>query len=746
MEEPRIELLAPAGSLESGMAAIRAGADALYVGGARFGARAYAESVNSKEQEDPVLSLLRYAHLHGRKVYLTVNTLLKEQELEGELYEYLLPYWQEGLDAVIVQDLGVFSFIKRNFPDLPIHASTQMTITGPDGAGMLEELGAKRVVTARELSLEELKEIRKRTGLEIEAFVHGAICYCYSGQCLLSSLIGARSGNRGRCAQPCRLPYQVESQGKRLSGKDEAYVLNLKDMCTLRSLPRILDAGVYSLKIEGRMKGPLYTAGVTSIYRKYVDLYLEGKKDSWQVDPYDEYVLGQLFDRGGYTEEYLYRHNGRDMIARKEKPAFRAMDPEVAKRLTRDYLESDIKEPVLGQVVLKKGSKAVIELSWKGIQVKASGPVVEEAKSQPMTGEKIAKQLNKTGNALYEFKELSIQADPDIFLPVSALNGLRREGFEALSQAVLKEGKRGRCGEAEVPKDGGKPEEAKGDAIERNDGTPKIHVALLKPELLSQALARKEVSRIYLYAAGVELEMVPKLAQMCRQHSRECYLILPAVFRREARMELEQNFERLENSCLDGYGVCNLDTLAWLRLHKTKKVLEGESSLYVWNREGAAFVRELGISSFTAPAELNERELMQRGMEQTSLVVYGRTPVMISAGCLLNTVAGCTKKPGVLWMRDRKNERFPALNFCKYCYNIIYNAKPVSLLPWVGENGKRGWDQARLLPSALRIDFTLEEESKVQEILERFIRAAKEGAFEPEAFDFTRGHFRRGVE
>ena len=245
-----IEILAPAGSYESLKAAIAAGADAVYVGGNRFGARAYANNFSEEE----LLEAIDYVHLHGKKIYLTVNTLLKEKELERELYSYLLPYYRQGLDAVIVQDSGVLRFVREYFPSFPIHASTQMTITGADGARFMEEQGVERIVTARELSLKEIKEISEKTSLEIESFVHGALCYCYSGQCLYSSLLGGRSGNRGQCAQPCRLPYKVDGK--------TSYVMSLKDLCTVEFIPDLAEAGIYSFKIEGRMKKPEYVAAV----------------------------------------------------------------------------------------------------------------------------------------------------------------------------------------------------------------------------------------------------------------------------------------------------------------------------------------------------------------------------------------------------------------------------------------------------------------------------------------------------
>lgn len=249
------ELLAPAGSFDSLKAAVKAGADAVYIGGSLFGARAYADNPD----QELLLKGIDYCHLHGRALYLTVNTLLKEQELEGQLYDYLLPYYREGLDGVIVQDFGVMSFIRKHFPLLPVHASTQMTVTGVDGAMFLKRHGVQRVVTARELSLEEVQEIIRSTGLEVETFVHGAMCYSYSGQCLFSSMIGGRSGNRGRCAQPCRLPYTLYRGSSAVTSRPQ-YLMSLKDMCAADLLTELTEAGIASLKIEGRMKKPEYTA------------------------------------------------------------------------------------------------------------------------------------------------------------------------------------------------------------------------------------------------------------------------------------------------------------------------------------------------------------------------------------------------------------------------------------------------------------------------------------------------------
>ncbi len=307
-----LEILAPAGSYDIFTADIAAGADAVYLGGDMFGARAYAGNFG----KDELLKALDYAHIRGKKIYLTVNTLLKERELHGLLVDYLAPYYEAGLDAVIVQDMGVFRTVKENFPDLPIHASTQMTVTGSEGAKILERMGASRVVTARELNLAEIKKIHDTCSVEIESFVHGALCYCYSGQCLFSSMNGARSGNRGRCAQPCRMAYDVlHNNGQIINGREEAYALSPKDMCALNILPDVAEAGVYSLKIEGRMKNVTYAAGVTAMYRKYVDMLNEYGKDGYKVSKRDIEELMDMYNRGAFTSGYYNNSKGKSMMS-----------------------------------------------------------------------------------------------------------------------------------------------------------------------------------------------------------------------------------------------------------------------------------------------------------------------------------------------------------------------------------------------------------------------------------------------
>ena len=427
----KTELLAPAGSVESMKAAFCAGADAVYIGGQLFGARAYADNPDSEN----LLKAIRYAHLHGKKLYLTVNTLLKETELEERLADWLKPYYLEGLDAVIVQDLGVLRLIRERFPDLHIHASTQMTAAGALCAGQLASAGVSRLILPRELSLAEISAIHRESGIELEAFVHGALCYCYSGQCLFSSLAGGRSGNRGRCAQPCRMPYSLYDGKKRLAGEREGYLLSPKDLNALELLPQILEAGVYSLKIEGRMKRPEYTAGVVSIYRSYLDRLLAHPEAPYRVSEADQKTLYALFHRKDFTQGYYLQHNGKEMIT-VTAPDPRPEAEEICRLFRERYLGKIQKEKGKGIVRIESGKPAIIEMSACGRSVTVTGDMVSEAKTKPLTEADIRKSMEKTGDAVFEWETLSVITDGQAFCPVSRLNELRRSAFEAMEAAI----------------------------------------------------------------------------------------------------------------------------------------------------------------------------------------------------------------------------------------------------------------------------------------------------------------------
>ena len=733
----RVEILAPAGSYESMTAAINAGADAIYMGGSRFGARAFADN----PEEERLLAAIDEAHLHGCKLYMTVNTLLKEPELE-QLGEFLLPYYQQGVDAVIVQDLGVLAFIKAHFPGLPIHASTQMTITGYHGARMLKELGASRVVTARELSLAEIAGIRDHVDIEIESFVHGALCYCYSGQCLLSSLIGGRSGNRGRCAQPCRLPYEVLQEGKMLNKKEERYVLSLKDLCTLELLPDIIEAGVSSLKIEGRMKSPRYTAGVVSVYRKYVDRYLTGGRDGYKVEAGDKKMLLDLFDRGGFTGGYYRQHNGKNMIALHEKPAFREGNQALFAELDRNYVNKKRQVPIRGTVILEAGKPAKLELhadlvgTAQGISVTVTGAVVETAQNQPLTEEKLLKQIKKTGSSPFYFSGAETSITGRCFVPVQALNELRRAGMEQLAEAMQK------CRRRAAPVAAVKRLSA--EAGEPLSTRPQLalHVSLENPDSFKAAVSHADVSSIYIDAAGFAAETWQTAVAACHQAGKQCVLMLPYIFRTGAEQYFHQNKSQWLAAGFDEVLVRSLEEVDFIKEQGISIPMIYDAGMYGMNHLAAREMVRSGASRLTLPLELNSRELEHLGGAGRELIGYGYLTAMVSAQCIVKTTKGCNMTPQLLMMKDRTGKKLPVKNHCRFCYNTIYNPSPLSLL------GQTELVQ-RINPAVLRLQFTIETPKQAERVIAayaaRFLYDRQEQP--PLALeDFTRGHMKRGVE
>ena len=421
----KVELLAPAGNFAALKGAINAGADAVYLGGEKYGARAYADNFSREE----ICEGIHLAHELGRKIYLTVNTLIKENELNG-IYSFLKPYYECGLDGVIVQDIGALRFIKRHFPFLELHASTQMTITGSYGINILKNEGVSRIVPARELSLGEIKEIKHRTGIEIEAFIHGAMCYCYSGQCLFSSILGGRSGNRGRCAQPCRLPYRI-GNGR------EQYPLSMRDMCTIKLIPQLIEAGIDSFKIEGRMKKPVYAAGVTAIYRKYIDLYYEDP-EHYHVQEKDMEMLNALYIRSEIGDGYYHRHNGKEMISL-DSPAYSPTDEKLMQLIEQEYLEKKPAVDANAEITLIAGKPAELKLNASGVETVCKGAVVQTARRQPLSGDKVVGQIQKSGNSNIRIKDVNVNMQGDVFMPIGDLNELRRNAVFSIERELIRE-------------------------------------------------------------------------------------------------------------------------------------------------------------------------------------------------------------------------------------------------------------------------------------------------------------------
>lgn len=801
----RVEILAPAGSMECLKAAIAAGADAVYTGGALFGARAYAHNLTEEE----LLEAIDYVHLHGRRLYLTVNTLIKDREMEKQMYDYLLPYYRQGLDAVIVQDIGLFRFIRKHFPDLPIHASTQMTLTGVDGAKFLEKEGAQRIVTSRELSMAEVKKIADETELEIESFVHGALCYCYSGQCLFSSFIGGRSGNRGQCAQPCRLLYRTPE------AKRPQYLLSLKDICTLELIPEMIESGIYSFKIEGRMKKPEYAAAVAFQYRKYADLYLKYYEEcpaeedpaayamkKYRVREEDRQMLLDLYNRGGFHTGYYHTQNGREMISLnrpnhagvpavkvvakkgrnvtakaltdlypqdiielpmrkgREKadnytckdavrkgmnvqiPVFadtpfkrdeiwmRTRNSTLIDTLREEFVNGKIKERICGTFRLYPQEKATLTVKCRDAEITVAGEKAQEALSQPMSRERIEKQLRKTGNTEFEFSFLKAEIGEKVFLPMQSLNELRREALETLEKVICE--KYRRSGEVKDP------EEDKTELSMEEEILSGWTASVRTAEQMEVILEEEAIGRIY-----ADCTMFPRIWEkdsyvewITKVHAagKEIYLVMPYIFRERTRKQYEAAYNRIFGAGWDGILIANYESFAFLKEHGYTGRIMTDYNLYEFNQESRKFWKEKGVFEFTAPVELTERELQDLRVKDGEVIVYGYLPMMISAGCIQKTTRGCLKKSGQTTITDRYRNPFVVKNECDYCYNILYNYVPLYL-------GDRMEEVYQIGPGRIRLMFTTERQQEVRQILSAYF----EGKELPEG-TYTRGHWKRGIK
>jgi len=747
-----LELLAPAGSLKTLKAVIHAGADAVYLGGSMFGARAYANNFNEEE----LLEAIRFGHIHGRKIILAVNTLLKEYEL-GQLYDYLRPYYEAGVDAVIVQDMGVMEFIKTHFPNLPIHTSTQMTITNVEGARLLKEQGVERVVTAREMSLEEIQRIHDEVGVELESFIHGALCYCYSGQCLFSSIIGGRSGNRGRCAQPCRLSYEVLQGEKSLTGHHATPILSLKDMCTLPFLYELADHGVYSFKIEGRMKTPEYAAGVVSIYRKYMDSYLDGSRIP--VEKKDIRALLELGNRGGFTNGYYYHHNDSDMLSG-ESASHNKSEGVLQDNIRREYVDTELKEKIKGKLILNKECPAKIEVQYGKIKVSYQGDMVLVAQNRPLTKEVVTEKITKTGNTPFVFENLEVTMDDDIFMPVNQLNQLRRGALEALEEALLKPYERTlpelvETSSAETDRqttgNAIKEKQISGQSLSQTSGqqsadsSTEVRVLIEDAEQLPAVLKADFVDTVYLDCMLYTREnLIHKLSEdIDRVHAsgKKAFYVFPFIFRQQTSLFYEKIMPELKKLPLNGIMVRSLDEIAFMKEWGNENwQMVSDSNLYTYSNEAAEYFYRLGMIQDTIPVELNRKEILRRENSRSEMIIYGRLPLMITAQCIHKNTLGCMHQHKVLNLKDRYSVHFPVKNFCSECYNVIYNSLPVCLF-------KEDVTVKKIAPAAVRLSFTTETEEETEQILTIYGDIYKNGGILGQMpMECTNGHFKRGVE
>ena len=708
MRNKDFELLAPAGSLEILKGVIESGADAVYVGGSMFGARAYANNFTEEE----LLEAIDFAHLRGVKVYLTVNTLIKNSEF-SKLYDYLLPYYKRGLDAVIVQDIGVVKAIHEYFPSMEIHTSTQMTVTGADGVRFLSQFGVTRVVMAREVSLAEMKRIHEETGMELEAFVHGALCYSYSGQCLFSSILGGRSGNRGRCAQPCRLPYTVE-------GKKDEYILSLKDMCGIKALDKLHDAGVYSLKIEGRMKQLEYACGVVKYYRSYID----SKKPVSDAD-YDR--IKALGNRCGFTDRYYFDHNGSDMVTY-VKPNFvsNAAEPSPEKR----------KLSIEGELVLREGEPGSLTVKRGDVTYKASIEPVSAALKAPLDKKAAIDRINKTGDTDFEFSHIKAQIGENVFVPNGALNKLRRDAISGLCDKLLKKYYRDDARYADISSMCELPEHVVKSDAAHEDGAvnAKDYTTICSCMTRAQldTLIGYECFDVFyldfdMYDRKTLIQQFADDVKSLTKRNKKVYLMLPTIFRADSSDYFVSIAKELDKVSFEGFVVKNYEELYLTENLFTGKKVILDHNMYTFNDVSKSAFFEHGVSGDTVPLELNSREIMHRNNIGSQMIVYGYYPLMTTANCVHKNTKGCDKKQKLIYLKDRYNKSFAVCNNCKECYNTIYNSLPTMLTKNISKLKEAGI-------RSFRYSFTIETPKQIKAVMDDKVA------------EYTNGHYKRGVE
>ncbi len=811
------ELLAPAGSVEALHSAVNAGCDAVYIGGKLFGARAYADNPD----RDELLGAIDYCHIFDKKIYLTVNTLLKNDELQDNLYNFLRPYHEEGLDGVIVSDPGVMKAISVLFPGLPIHISTQASVTSAEGAKMISTLakGITRVVPARELSIEEIETFKKNTDLEVEVFVHGAMCVSYSGQCLMSSIAGGRSGNRGRCAQPCRKNYDT--------GINDSFILSCKDMCTIPAIGRLMRAGIDSFKIEGRMKSPIYVAATVAAYRKYMDIAAR------EGDAYEDYLkkhcaelerdinkLREIYNRGGFCSGFMLgdknlicsdkaSHNGvlvgkvasvsgreatilfdkeigqgdvleirRDdgsalyeytsgstfkagshfgVLVQKGYKAssgqrvFRVRNNAVINEISEKYINDPIKRKIGIRFEARREVplmiKAYTQSERKDLTVSVCGACPEEAITACASEENIRKHLCKTGDSFFEITESEIILDEGLFIPVGAINTLRREALEALKQKLVN-----RYREDRHVNDGDECLDTvtgsiSVDILSEKDNDARFEVKTLAPprhalvtfeESLAPVLEDESIRRIYLPLGPLRdkeavLKRFKMLSGKLSEEGRELFVSLPFICRKNT-LEMIKEYDIVNSLSKDcGFLVRNNEELSLFEGRDDIRIIL-DHSLHIFNKISAfAYGHD-----FTYSPELNREELSDFGIKGAGeLIVYGRLPLMQTAHCVyrnegLECLAGrngSVRAESHLTLKDARGYVFPVIRRCEYCTNLILNSSILDLRDLTN-------DINEIAPGSVRYEFTTESVDEIRNIL---------NGSRTEGYEYTYGHFRRGV-
>ena len=786
-----MELLAPAGNFDALKAAVNAGANAVYLAGNNFGARAYAENFNGENLRDAV----KFAHLHNVAIHVTTNTILNDDELEN-FADYIKFLRSANVDALLVQDLGAAKIIKSIAPEIPLHASTQMTVHNLAGVEMLASLGFSRVVLARELSLTEIETIAKNSPVEIEIFAHGALCVCFSGQCLMSSMIGGRSGNRGRCAQPCRLPYTlVDDKGNELLKIAGEYLLSPKDLNTLEILPRLVEAGVDSLKIEGRMKRAEYVATVVKVYRDALD-----KIENFSVEDDERRKLAQIFNRD-FTTAYLEKNPGKDLISDKrpnnrgvligrvvkvEKNkitikltekinagdqieiwvkvggrvtftvenfkidgdlctvevtdtrgvkihdrAFKIFDAELISEARKFFADDTFgKIPVAAEVTAKIGEPLTLMLTDGENEATASTNfIVEVAKNRPLTFDTLFKQIGRLGNSVFELVLLKTRLDENVMVPISELNEVRRKCTEQLENLRLQKFNKIPTASCLLPTAFKSYNAEKLEIIAQVDTLEKIKVAINNGADSVIYGGENFCNRV------ITAQEISQAEKIVHSANKKFYLSTPRIVRNAEISNLEKI---LTAANFDAVYIQNIGTL-----QIAKKILTApirtDFSLIVFNSETINFLKSLGVEGVALSPELTfaqVKSLIKKSCLPVECIVHGRAELMISAYCAIGSFLGnvgncphvCRKNN--YFLRDRKNILFPVVTD-QFCRMHILNSKVLSMI----DNRNEFEGAARI-----RIDGRFLSDDELAQV----VHAYKFGGAEVE--NFTRGHYFRGAE
>ena len=692
-----MEILSPAGSPEAVRAAVYAGADAVYLGYGPFNARRNARNFDAAELQEAIT----LCHLYGVKVYLTLNTLASDREV-AQAAQVAVEASGLGVDAILVQDMGLLQVVRQVAPDVHLHASTQMTIHNLDGVKKCADLGLTRAVLSRELSRKEISYICAHSPIEIETFVHGALCMCYSGQCFFSSVLGGRSGNRGLCAQPCRLSYGWK-------GKADRYPLSLKDMSLAGHLQELQDMGVACAKIEGRMKRPEYVWVVTKIY---ADALREGR------EPTAEEVaqLTAAFSRQGFTDGYFTGRKGAEMFGVRE---VQPEPKELFAAARAGYDKPTQLVPVTLTAHIQAGAPASLTLAdGDGHTVTVTGPVPEPARTRPLEAEDVAAQLSKTGGTPYRVETRGVEVGEGLSLPRSALNALRREGVEQLSAQRTALPPRRHFPYEPLPR------------VKTPTGAPALHVTLRSASQCSPALLDTRPARIALPVD--EAASHPDLVAQIIAQGIQPAVVLPRICWDGEMDTLNAQLTACREQGISHALVGNLGLLDVAK--HLGFTLHGDFGLEVFNSHSVDAYRELGLESLTASFELKLAQI--RDLSKTlpvELVAYGRLPLMVTENCAMKAGAGqcCCGSGNTL--TDRRGAGFPVLKAWG-CRNEIFNADTLFLADKAG-------DYLRAGVSALQLLFTTEDARTVADMVLRY-----QGVGNAVPASYTRGLYYRDVE